>query len=153
MGITCSALGSSLFVLGLTGCGGRAQGSSTVALDIGTDGDKLMFNRAELRAPAGQPVSLTFHNNSRAMQHNWVLVNGDDAVAKQVSEAGMAAGPAQDYLPTDKSAIVAHTHLLDSGEQETIHFNAPQQPGRYLYLCTFPGHYLVGMRGEFVVEA
>ena len=30
-------------------------------------------------------------------------------------------------------------------------FRAPEEPGRYPYLCTFPGHWMV-MNGEMFVE-
>jgi azurin len=36
-------------------------------------------------------------------------------------------------------------------EQFAISFRAPTAPGRYPYLCTFPGHWMV-MNGEMIVE-
>jgi len=37
------------------------------------------------------------------------------------------------------------------GQSQTIYFQTPTQPGRYPFLCTFPGHWMV-MNGELIVE-
>jgi len=31
-------------------------------------------------------------------------------------------------------------------------FKVPAKPGRYAFLCTFPGHFALGMRGTLVVK-
>jgi plastocyanin len=31
-------------------------------------------------------------------------------------------------------------------------FGAPAKPGSYTYLCTFPGHFVAGMKGVLVVK-
>jgi azurin len=36
-------------------------------------------------------------------------------------------------------------------DQMSIYFDAPAKPGRYPFLCTFPGHWMV-MNGVMVVE-
>jgi azurin len=54
------------------------------------------------------------------------------------------------FNPDDKS-ILHHTKLLDPNSVETLRFIAPKKPGRYPYVCTFPGHWLL-MRGGMVVE-
>jgi azurin len=41
--------------------------------------------------------------------------------------------------------------MINPGAQFTIHFDAPKSPGRYPFLCTFPGHWVV-MNGALVVE-
>jgi azurin len=79
-------------------------------------------------------------------------VQGDDHVAKQVSEDALTAGLEQQAIPADKSEILAHTNLVKSGESVKVTFTAPTEPGDYTYLCTFPGHYLMGMKGTLVVE-
>jgi azurin len=51
----------------------------------------------------------------------------------------------------ESSDILCHTRLLDAGQRTTVYFNAPKTPGRYPYLCTFPGHAQI-MRGLLIVE-
>ena len=39
--------------------------------------------------------------------------------------------------------LVLHaTRLLQSGDTERLGFSAPAAPGEYIYVCTFPGHWL-----------
>lgn len=139
------------------GCGrtstAREAGNVTdLAVEIACEGNTLAFDTISLTVHSGQRVTLTFANVSTIFQHNWVLVAGGDDVAEEVNQAATAGGPARDYIPTDSSAILAHTRLTDPGESDTVTFTAPP-PGEYTYLCTFPGHYLAGMQGTLVVGA
>ena len=58
-----------------------------------------------------------------------------------------------DYVPmaTQKDRILAATKLLGPKERDTVTFTAPAAPGRYEFVCSFPGHYQVGMRGVLIV--
>ena len=47
--------------------------------------------------------------------------------------------------------VIAYADITEPGKQQTIHFTAPQTPGRYPYLCTFPGHWKL-MNGVLIVE-
>ena len=44
-----------------------------------------------------------------------------------------------------------HTDAVPPLEDFTIHFRAPTGPGRYPYLRTFPGHWMV-MNDQLIVE-
>jgi azurin len=136
----------------LAGCGGSEE-EDALSLEISCDGNNLTYDKATLTAPAGELVELNFHNVSTTFQHNWVLVEGGEAAAEQVNQAAIAAGADADFLPPDMPQILAHTKLTSTGESDTIRFTTPSDPGEYLYLCTFPGHYLAGMRGTFVVTS
>ena len=54
------------------------------------------------------------------------------------------------YVP-NSTDVLAYTSVVAPREKETIFFHAPKQRGRYPFLCTFPGHWLV-MNGEMIVE-
>ena len=47
--------------------------------------------------------------------------------------------------------MLVYTDMVDPQDQFTIHFRAPAEKGRYPYLCTFPGHWMV-MNGEMIVQ-
>lgn len=47
--------------------------------------------------------------------------------------------------------IIQASQMLKQGEAQTLRFHAPHAPGRYPYICSFPGHYLV-MKGVMIVE-
>ena len=57
---------------------------------------------------------------------------------------------ARHYVPKTDDVLV-YTDIVDPQDRFTIHFRAPAEKGRYPYLCTFPGHWMV-MNGEMIVE-
>ena len=123
------------------------------AIEIGCVPERLLFDRESFTVKAGKPVKLTLKNPD-ATQHNLVIVKR----GASLEEIGMAAnkmaqspeGAKLHFIPDDKR-ILHHTKLIDPGKSETIRFTAPKQPGKYPYVCTFPGHWIV-MRGVMVVE-
>jgi uncharacterized cupredoxin-like copper-binding protein len=131
-----------------------ASGSGT-AVTIGTDAVQLIFDQDEITVPNGL-VTLTFQNLAQAVQHNWVLVDGDDTVAEVVNDAAQdlsrATRSAEGAVPPpDTPGLLASSPMLNPGDEVTFTFQPPG-PGTYEFICTFPGHYLAGMRGVLVVE-
>ena len=55
---------------------------------------------------------------------------------------------------TDVEAVVvsvpAEGNAFTETDEFTIRFKAPETPGVYPYLCTFPGHWMV-MNGQMIV--
>ena len=47
--------------------------------------------------------------------------------------------------------MIVATKLLQPGQNETITFKAPTEPGDYPFLCTFPGHATM-MKGVLTVK-
>ncbi len=85
------------------------------------------------------------------MSHNFVLL----AKGTNADAFAMDAAMARDngYIPKAKVAsILASTKLAGGGETVEVVFNAPKEPGEYMYVCTFPGHYIGGMKGKLVVK-
>lgn len=112
----------------------------------------LQYAQKELRAKAGEGIALIFENPD-VMPHNWVLVmpGAEDRVGDLASKMVAAAdGFARHYVP-DSPEVLCHSRLLDPQKKVTVYFNAPKTPGRYPYLCTFPGHSQI-MRGVLIVE-
>ncbi|MCX7789463.1 MAG: plastocyanin/azurin family copper-binding protein [Chloroflexaceae bacterium] len=124
-------------------------------IEIGTDAALLVFDQQEVRVPNG-PVTLTFKNLATAVQHNWVLVQGGDDVASAVNDAAQAQvrvtrNAAGAVPPADTPGLLVAAPMLDPGESVTFTFQPPG-PGTYEFICTFPGHYVAGMKGVLVVE-
>lgn len=117
--------------------------------------DTLKFDVVELRAKAGERLSVTLTNKGKtpkfSMGHNWVLLASGVDLDTFVTAAGES--PTTDYVPASRqSDILAATKLLGPAEEDTATFNAPATPGRYDFICSFPGHFQVGMRGVLIVE-
>ncbi|CAG5000104.1 hypothetical protein DYBT9275_02388 [Dyadobacter sp. CECT 9275] len=119
-------------------------------LTIGTK-PGLQFDVAELKVRPGSKVELIFNNNDD-MLHNLVITRPGDAVEKvgKLSLDLGIKGPDYHYVP-DSDLVLFHTSILQPDTSEKIYFNAPDKPGVYPFVCTFPGHYLV-MRGKLIVE-
>lgn len=133
---------------------GAPTAASGRAIEI-TGNDQMKFSLTEIRAKPGETLSVTLANvgtmPKMSMGHNWVLLKSQSVVEAFVNAAMTA--PTTDYIPADKKGdMLAHTKLLGPKEKDTVTFQAPKEPGRYPFLCTFPGHYQVGMKGELIVE-
>ncbi len=110
----------------------------------------LKYDKELIEVKAGSKVKLIF-DNADDMMHNFVLgVPGSaDKIAVASNELGLQ-GEAKSYIP-DLKEVLFHTKILRPNTAETIYFIAPDEPGDYPYVCTFPGHANV-MRGILRVK-
>jgi azurin len=147
----------------LVGCGQKNESAAPVAsapVAAGasfelTANDSMKFNLARLEVTAGQDVTVSLTNMGNmpkvAMGHNWVLLK-KEADIKAFNDAAVMAG-ATDYVPAAlASQVIAHTKLLGPKQSDEVKFKAPMEPGEYVFLCSFPAHYLSGMKGVLVVK-
>jgi azurin len=117
--------------------------------------DTMKFSVTEISAKPGEKLSVTLVNDGTtpkfSMGHNWVLVAS--TVDIQAFLVAAAESVTTDYVPGggQNGSILAATKLLGPKERDTVTFTAPVEPGRYEFLCSFPGHYQVGMRGVLIV--
>lgn len=119
---------------------------------IKTIPERLLFDLREFKVKAGAPVKLVFENPD-VTPHNLLIVQ--PGAADEVGMAGnemakLPDGMAKGFIP-DSPKIMHKTKMLMQGDSETLRFHAPATPGKYPYICTFPGHWLV-MKGEMIVE-
>ena len=80
------------------------------------------------------------------MNHNLVMVQ--PGAADEVGLAALAMGAKgfeTGYVPESDKILFA-SKLLENKEEQVIEFIAPEKPGDYQYVCTFPGHHVL-MRG------
>ncbi len=110
----------------------------------------LKYDVADMTVQAGSQVKLIFSNNDD-MPHNFLLVKPN--AATRVGEMSLklgVKGMAMNYVP-NTPLVLAHTKLVQPGSSQTIYFQAPEEPGVYEYVCTYPGHYMT-MRGVLRVR-
>lgn len=125
------------------------ENGADVQIQLATE-PGLKYDRETLQVPAGSRVALNF-NNDDDMAHNVVVTLPESA--DRVGQAAMNLGLDADdleYVPRIDE-VLFHTSMLEPGQTETIYFEAPEEPGDYQFVCTFPGHY-VTMRGVLRVE-
>jgi azurin len=127
----------------------RALGVQVV--EIAAVPEQLTYNVKWFVVEAGKPVQIVL-SNPDAMPHN--LIVGRPGSLQEIGAAGaampMSADPnVKPFVPALPSVLFS-TRLLQGGETERLGFNAPATPGEYIYVCTFPGHW-VRMYGVMLV--
>ena len=120
-----------------------------------TANDSMKFSATHFEVSAGQEVKVTLTNLGTmpkvAMGHNFILLKKGTDLKAFTDAAIMAA--ATDYVPaTLADQIIAHTKLLGPKQSDEITFKAPTEPGEYPFICSFPAHFLSGMKGVIVVK-
>ncbi len=127
----------------------KIAGSRAITIEAGKN---LSYSVRSFKVRAGEAIKLTFVNPD-SVPHNWALIKPGtlyrvgDLVNKIIAEPDAAS---RHYIPRTRDVLV-YTDIVVPQDQLTISFRAPAAPGRYPYLCTFPGHWMV-MNGEMIVE-
>ena len=115
----------------------------------------MKFSVTSIEAKAGEELKIVLVNvgsqPKEVMGHNWVLLKkGSDTAAFSTAAA---TAKASDYIPAAlQGEIIAHTALIGPRKSDEITFKAPTEPGDYPFLCSFPAHYQVGMKGVLTVK-
>jgi azurin len=144
-----------------SGCGQKASSASTAAAPAGpreieiTAGDTMKYSINSIEAKPGEEIKVILTNNGtqplEVMGHNWVLLKAGTDVA--AFDAAALSSKDTGYIPAAlKDQIIAHIDLLGPRKSGEVTFKAPDAPGDYPFLCTFPAHYQVGMKGFLTVK-
>lgn len=153
---TPSLLLSIALVLGvsLLPAADSAATARVIKIRAGVD-NAMKFDVASISAAPGEAIKVVLMNASTlpksVMGHNWVLLAaGTDPVAFANAAAPEAASG---YIPAKlKDKILATIALLGPNETGDVTFNAPTAPGEYPFVCSFPAHCIVGMKGMLIVK-
>lgn len=127
----------------------KLKGARPITVEAASN---LAFTTPLLRAKPGENLALTFANPD-VVPHNWVLVKPGTLATVGTLADGLIADPeavARHYVPKTDD-VVAYADITEPGRKQTIHFTVPDAPGRYPFLCTFPGHWKL-MNGVMIVE-
>jgi azurin len=142
-----------LIVLGtLSSLAAAAAAPRTIAIKAN---DNMRYSITRIDATAGETLKVTITSTSAmakdAMAHNFVLLDAATKVVDFITASAMARRT--DYIaPAFQKQILAQTAMAGNGETVEVTFTAPKTPGIYPFVCTFPGHYNGGMKGELVVK-
>jgi putative heme-binding domain-containing protein len=115
-------------------------------------GKNLSFLPRSFSVHAGEPIKLTFVNPD-AVPHNWALLRPEslfrvgNLLNKIIAEPDAAT---RHYIPRTDDVLV-YADIVGPQDQFIIYFRAPKKKGKYPYVCTFPGHWMV-MNGEMIVQ-
>jgi hypothetical protein len=127
----------------------RALGVRVVRLEARPE--QVAFDLRWFVVEAGRPVQIVFFNPD-AMPHNVVI--GVPGSLQMLGEQGgampMPSDPAAKPFVPDVPQVIAATPLVTQGNTSRLGFIAPATPGEYVFVCTFPGHW-VRMYGVMLV--
>ena len=141
----------SIAIVGLASVTSAQPAARTVEIQVG---DNMRFNPATIDAKPGERLHIVLKSTGAlpklSMAHNLVLLR-KGANAKSVVDKCANAG-ASDFIAAEvKDQILAATGLVGPGETSEATFTAPAS-GDYDFVCTFPGHFNLGMRGKLTVK-
>jgi|SRR5690625_3748239 len=137
----------------------------TSALAIAQDDDarvieikglnNMTYDKTEIVAKPGEKITIRLTTvtdyKPRQMSHNLVLLKQTADVQAFIAASEKAA--VEDFIaPKMKDQVIAHTPMASGGETVEVTFTAPERPSKYMYVCTFPGHFFAGMKGTLTVK-
>ena len=129
----------------------QAQAPRVVAI---TATDAMKYSVTAITAKPGEKLTVKLTGQGAipkvAMAHNFVLLAPKTDAAAFATAA--ASARATDFVPADKKQVLASTKLAGAGETVEVTFDAPKAPGVYDFICTFPGHFVAGMKGTLTVK-
>ena len=145
-------VGLMALLVAVTSGGASAQTGRLVEL---TGNDLMKYSVTAIAAKPGELLHVRLKNVGTlpkvAMAHNFVLLaKGTDAAAFANASATAYANGYID--PAMKAKVLAFTPTAGPGETVEVTFKAPAAPGEYTFLCSFPGHFLSGMKGALTVK-
>ncbi|WP_339709501.1 PVC-type heme-binding CxxCH protein [uncultured Kriegella sp.] len=134
---------------------GLVDGSAEKAtvIQIKTVKNEMKYDISEFVVQAETPVEIVLENVD-FMQHNLVIVAPGQKEKVGAAADRMAADPTgaeKDYIP-EMGEVLYATALVNPEEKVVLRFTAPDKPGMYPFICTFPGHWRI-MQGVMKVVA
>lgn len=117
--------------------------------------NNMTFDVTEIEAKPGELITIRFTTKTkytpRQMSHNFVLLKQTVNVQSFIDASEKSA--INDFIdPRTEEGVIAHTPMAAGGETVEVTFNAPERPSKYMYVCTFPGHFFAGMKGTLTVK-
>ena len=129
--------------------GNTIEGEREVRIDTISG---LKYSKTLIEAKPSEPLVLKLKNVD-AMPHNLVII--EPGSTKKVGEASfkMISDPKageKNYAP-NLDEVLHIIPVIEPGKTHALHFRAPEKPGDYPYICTFPGHWMA-MQGILRVK-
>ena len=103
---------------------------------------KMQYDRSQVYVEAGKPVQIIL-NNTDIMPHNIVITTPGSYAKVGIAAEEMASTPegvAKQFVP-DMPEVLHASKMLQPGQIQRLNIVAPDKPGDYSYVCTFPGHW------------
>lgn len=117
--------------------------------------NSMRYSRSEITAKPGEKITIRLTTISdyplSTMSHNFVLLK-QSADVQALVEASIKYKNNDYIAPEMMDQIIAHTAMAGGGQTVEVTFTVPERPSKYMFICTFPGHFLSGMKGTLTVK-
>ena len=134
---------------------GPSSGDLTPRTVSITASEKMQFSLTTINAKPGEQLHVVLRALGTmpklAMAHNFVLLTKGTNLAAFI-KASASARSTNFIAPAFSKHVIAATALAGAGDTVQVTFAAPKAPGRYDFICSFPGHFAAGMRGVLIVK-
>lgn len=123
---------------------GAAARKGVTVIRIRSIENEMKYDLKTFNVEAGKRVEIVFENPD-FMQHNLVITRPGamETVGRAADKlATDPRGAGMQYVP-DIPEVLYHTRLVNPRETVRLEFTAPEKPGDYPYVCTFPGHWSI----------
>ena len=109
---------------------------------VATVPDQMIYDQDRIVVQAGRPVEFLFENTD-LMPHNFVITRpGALADIGNLAEAtGTQPGALERGYVPQSDRVLLGSRLLQPRQKQRLAFRAPNKPGIYPYVCTYPGHW------------
>jgi azurin len=129
------------------------QGPEVKVIEIEI-GDNMRYTPSVIDAGPGQKLRVVLRpvGKIKALGHNFVLLKPGTEAKPFVDKAAAATEQTGDIPPAVRDQVIAEIPLVRSGNTGEVTFEAPVQRGEYDFVCTFPSHFKLGMKGRLLVK-
>ena len=120
---------------------------------LGTLPERMSYDQDTLALAAGKPVQFVLEN-ADLMPHNFVVLQPgalEEVGLLGESKAQQPGALERQYVPPSDKILLASQLMQPRGSQR-LTFAAPQAPGVYPYVCTYPGHWRRMYGAMYVVQ-
>ncbi len=131
----------------------RMQDIAVRVVRIKTVAEEMRYDLKHFVAAAGKPIQVILQNED-LMPHNLVVVQPGTLKEVALQAATMAPDAMTDgkqYVPAVPQVLFA-TKMVQANKQDRLTFTAPEIPGEYPFVCTYPNHWM-RMYGVMIVVA
>lgn len=135
------------------GIGKIAKIKADVTFTVHTVSQEMAFDKTVLEAKAGQTIAIKLVNKDQ-MPHNLVVIQqGSLDIFGPLVDSFVTTPDAEKmgYVPKSRY-VLGTTDMLKPNETGSVVIKLPDTPGRYPFVCTFPGHWRM-MQGVIIVSA
>ncbi len=125
--------------------------SDAKKINISVIKNEMKYDIKSFTVTAGETVEITF-SNPDFMQHNLLIIEPGTLETVGMAADELARSPQgadKNYVPGIPQ-VLFNTPLVDPNNTVTLTFTAPDKPGEYPFVCTFPGHWRI-MNGTMKV--